>query len=114
MIVDSLYLPVNSGEFQLTIDLTATSVQTFDFSSLCTSIPHNLLKTKISNLVHNVFRKKDGSVRCTHIKIMRSKGYFTHDINGGRDNMYTADKICKMIEFLIDNIFVKFGGYLFH
>ena len=28
--------------------------------------------------------------------------------------MYTADNICKMIEFLIDNIFLQFGGCLFH
>ena len=28
--------------------------------------------------------------------------------------MYTADNICKMIEFLINNIFVQFGGCLFH
>ena len=27
--------------------------------------------------------------------------------------MYIAGNICKMIEFLIDNIFVQFGGYLF-
>ena len=27
--------------------------------------------------------------------------------------MYTADNICKMIENLIDNIFVQFGGRLF-
>ena len=27
--------------------------------------------------------------------------------------MYTADNICKMIEFLIDNIFVQFGECLF-
>ena len=27
--------------------------------------------------------------------------------------MYTADNICKMIEFLIDNIFVQVGGRLF-
>ena len=27
--------------------------------------------------------------------------------------MYTADHICKLIEFLIDNIFVLLGGYLF-
>ena len=27
--------------------------------------------------------------------------------------MYTADNICKIIEFLIDNIFVHFGGLLF-
>ena len=92
---------------------TTTSVQTFDFSTLYISIPHVLLKFRISNLVHNAFRKKDESVRYTHIKVTRAKGYFTHDINGGRDNMYTADNICKMIEFLIDTIFVQFGGSLF-
>ena len=36
----------------------ATSVQTFHFSTLYTSISHDLLKSRISNLVHNVFRKK--------------------------------------------------------
>ena len=42
---------------------TATSVQKFDFSTLYTSIPHDLFKSKISNLVHNAFKKEDGSVR---------------------------------------------------
>ena len=60
--------------------------------------------------MYNTFRKKDGSVRYTHIKLTRAKRYFTHDINGGGDNMFTADSICEMIEFLIDNIFVQFGG----
>ena len=92
---------------------TAASVQTFDFSTLYISIPHDLLKSRISNLVHNAFREKDGSVRYTHIKVTRAQGYFTHDINGCGDNMYTADNICKMIELLIDNIFVQFGGRLF-
>ena len=40
--------------------------------------------------------------------------FFTDDKNGGGDGMYTSDNICKMIEFLIDNIFVQFGGRLFH
>ena len=78
-----------------------------------TSIPHDLLKSRISNLVHNAFRKKDGNVRYTHINVTRAKGYLTHDINGGGDNMYTADNICKMIEVLIDNILVQFGGHIF-
>ena len=64
---------------------TATLVQTIDISVLYISILHNLLKSRISNLVHNAFRKKDESVRSIHIKIARSKGCFTHDINGGRD-----------------------------
>ena len=45
-------------------------------------MPIDLLKSMISNLVHNAFRKKDGSVRYTHIKVTRAQGYFTHDING--------------------------------
>ena len=92
----------------------ATLVQTFDFLTLYTSMRHNLLKSRISYLVHSTFRKKDEGVRCTHIRVTSSKGYFTHDVNGGGDNMYAADNICKMTEFLIDNIFVQFGGCLFH
>ena len=115
--VNDMWILKNSTSLLSSLDQldvrTATSVLTFDFSTLYTSIPHDLLKSRISNLVHNAFRKKDGSVRYTHIKVTRAKGYFTHDINGGGDNMYTADNICKMIEFLIDNIFVQFGGRLF-
>ena len=99
--VNNMWILKNSISLLSSLDQldmrTATSVQTFDFSTL----------------VHNAFRKKDGSVRYIHIKVTRAKGYFTHDINGGGDNMYTADNICKMIEFLIDNIFVQFGGRLF-
>ena len=29
------------------------------------------------------------------------------------DNKYTANHICKMIEFLVDNIYVRYGGQLF-
>ena len=32
-------------------------------------------------------------------------------VNG--DNKYTANDICKMIEFLVDNMYVRFGGQLF-
>ena len=61
-----------------------------DTATLYMSIPHNLLKSRISSLVHNTFKKKDGSVRYTHIKGTRSKGYFNNDSNCCRDNIYTA------------------------
>ena len=67
----------------------------------------------MSILVHNAFRKKDESVRYTHIKVARAKGYFTQNINGGRDGMYTADNICKMIELLI-GFTIQFTRYLLH
>ena len=89
------------------------SVQTYDFSTLCTSIPHNLLKSRITALIHNSFKRRNGSNIYTHIKITSGKGYFIDTINPGGDNLYTVDQICRMVEFLIDNIFVKFRGYLF-
>ena len=92
---------------------TATSVQTYDFSTLYTSIPHNLLKSRITALIHNSFKWRNGSNRYTHIKITNGKGYFIDTINPGGDNLYTADQICGMVGFLIDNIFVRFEGCLF-
>ena len=90
--VNNLWILKNSTSLLSSFDQldvhTTTSVQTFNFSTLYTSIPHDLLKSRISNFVHNVFGKKDGSVRYTHIKVKREKGYFTHDINGSEDHMY--------------------------
>ena len=47
------------------------------------------------------------------LKLGVERGYFIETIDPGGDNLYTADQICRMVEFLIDNIFVKFGGCLF-
>ena len=90
----------------------ATSIQTFDFSTLYTSIPHDLLKSCMNSIINNTFKHKNGATRYTHIKVCRNKSYFTSDpLNG--DNKYTANDICKMIEFFVDNIYVRFGGQLF-
>ena len=90
----------------------ATSIQTFNFSTLYTSIPHDLLKSRMNDIINNAFKYKNGATRYTHIKVGRNKSYFTSDpLNG--DNKYTANDICKMVEFLVDNIYARFGGRLF-
>ena len=115
--VNSIWIAKNSTSLLSSLDQldvrTATSVQTYDFSTLYTSIAHNLLKSRITALVKNSFKRRDGSNRYTHIKITSGEGYFIDTINPGEDNLYTAHQICRMVEFLIDNIFVKFGGCLF-
>ena len=89
----------------------ATSIQTFDFSTLYPSIPHDLLKSRMNNIINNAFEHKNGATRYTHIKIGRNKSYFTSDpLNG--DNKYTVNDICKMIKFLVDNIYVRLVYFL--
>ena len=91
----------------------ATSIQTFDFSTLYTSIPHDLLKSHMNSIINNAFKYKNGATQYTHIKVGRNKSYFTSDLSSV-DNKYTANDICKMIKFLVDNNNnVRFGGQLF-
>ena len=37
----------------------------------------------------------------------------SNSIDSGGDKTYSANQIYEMVEFLIDNIFVKLGGHLF-
>ena len=75
----------------------ATSIQTFAFSTLYTSIPRDLLKSRMNNIINNAFKHKNGAKQYTHIRVGRNKSYFTSDpLNGG--SKYTAIDICKMIE----------------
>ena len=115
--VHSMWIVKNSTNLLSSLDqldvYTTTSVQTYDFSTLYTSTPYNLLKSRITAIVHNSFKRRDRSNKYTHIKITSGKGYFMETINPGGYNLYTADQICNMVEFLIDNIFVKFGECLF-
>ena len=66
----------------------------------------------MNNIINNAFKHKNGATRYTHIKVCRNKSYFT---NGplNDDNKYIASDICKMIEVLVDNTYVRFGGQLF-
>ena len=109
--VNGMWIVKNSTSLLSSLDQldvrTATSVQTYDFSTLYTSIPHNLLQSPITALIHNSFKRRNGSNRYTHINLRVERGIFIDTINPGGDNLYTADQICRMVEFLIDNIFVE-------
>ena len=65
----------------------------------------------MNNTINSAFKDQNGATRYTHIKVGRDESYFTKDpLNG--NNKYTASDISKMIEFLVDNIYVRFGGRL--
>ena len=88
------------------------SVKTFDFSTLYTTIPHLQLKERLRELVHRCFHKANGDIRYTHLVVGYKKSYFVRkETTSGRK--YTEEDIIKMLYFLIDNIFVQFGGRVF-
>ena len=66
----------------------------------------------MNSIINNAFKHKNGALPYTHIKAGRNKSYVTDDPLIG-DNKYTANEICKMTEFLGDNVYPRFGGQLF-
>ena len=92
------------------------SVQQHQFRHMtfppCTHQSHTICLSL--ELMHLYTTHSRGEMEVTDIptlKLRVERGI--SNINPGGDNLYTADQICRMVEFLIDNIFVKFGGCLF-
>ena len=54
-------------------DHRGTSIQTFNFSTLYTSIPRDLLKSRMNNIINNAFKHKNVATRYTHIKLAEIK-----------------------------------------
>ena len=89
-----------------------TSVKSFDFSTLYTTIPHQKLKSRLASIIRNSFVHKNGNRRYKYLVLGHLETYFVKD-HSDLEQKYTEDDIIKMLEFLIDNIFVVVGGQIF-
>ena len=89
-----------------------TSIQTFDFLTLYTSIPHQKLKDIIRMLVNQTFVYKNGSRRYKHLVVNGVRTFFTNEETSA-GKKYDETLICQMTDFLIDNIYIKIGNHLF-
>jgi hypothetical protein len=88
------------------------SIKTFDFSALYTTIPHSKLKDKLRELVQLCFIKMNGQRRYKSLVLGRDRSYFVKH-HSDYTNKFSETDIFNMLEFLIDNIFVIFGGRVF-
>ena len=80
------------------------SLQSFDFSTLYTTLPHDLFKKKFNYLIKWAFKKSD----CQYICSSSFKTYFTNTKQKNAVNWTSFDMI-SALEFLLDNIYVRFG-----
>ena len=86
----------------------ATSVTTWDFSTLYTSIPHEKLKHRIPELLEKTYAVRRKSFNATD----NFRTFWTDEKKCNRYHFSCRD-LCRAIDFLIDNIFVRFGGKVF-
>ena len=59
------------------------------------------------------FIKKNGQRRYKYIALGRDRSYFGKKNNSDSTKKFSETDIIKMLECLIDNVFVMFGGHVF-
>ena len=89
-----------------------TSIRSFDFSTLYTTIPRQQLKERISQIIRNTFICKNDRRRYKFIVLGKDKTCFVKN-SSDSDNKFTETEIIDMLNCLIDNIYVTFGGKVF-
>ena len=85
----------------------ASHLDSFDFSTLYTKIPHNLLKERMTKLITDAFSSRKAS----HIKIDEkvTQARWSNKPQNANTGEYHVDVHCliKMFNFLVDNIFIE-------
>ena len=89
-----------------------TNIKSFDFATLYTTIPHQKLKDRLTSIIRNAFIFKNGNRRYKYLVLGLEETCFVKEHSDSK-NKYSEDDIITMLEFLVDNIFVVFGGKVF-
>ena len=83
-----------------------SSIKTFNLSTLYTTIPHEQLQSSISGIIRSTFKKWFPKIQVCS----RKHCIFVKD-ESDSPNKYSD--IIRMVELLIDNIYVQFGGHVY-
>ena len=78
--------------------------------TLYTTLPHDKLKTRLKETIHKAFSYRNYGSK--FVVLGYNSTYFSNKIHKGK-TCYSEEQVISMLEFLIDNIFVSFGGTLF-
>ena len=86
----------------------ASGLSTYDFSTLYTTLPHDLIKEKLTESIEHTFNR-DGSL---YLALNDKNAFFTSE-QPKRYKLWSCQKICDALHYLLDNIFIRFGSKLY-
>ena len=73
-----------------------------------TTLPHNLIKVRLVDLIERTFEREG----CRYIACNNRNAFFTSDAVRNY-NLWFCQKVCEALTFLLDNIYIRFGSYLY-
>ena len=83
-------------------------MSTYDFSTLYTTLPHNLIKEKLIDLIEWAFNR-EGTL---YIACNDRNAFFT-STDQKRYTLWSCQKVCDALSYLLDNIYIRFGTKLY-
>ena len=83
-------------------------MSTYDFSTLYTTLPHNLIKDKLIDLIESTFQR-EGS---PYLACSDRNAFFTSE-KPKKYYAWSCQNVCDALTFLLDNIFIRFGTKLY-
>ena len=86
----------------------ASGLSTFDFSTLYTTLPHNLIKEKLTELIEQTFNREG----LLYLACNDKNAFFTSE-QPKRYKLWSCQKMCDALHYLLDNIFIRFGSKLY-
>ena len=103
----------NSGEVLSKLKdsgFQATSLSTYDFSTLYTTLPHNLIGEKLLDLIERTFYMKEGKL---YLACNNKKAFFTSADHYRGYHLWSCQNVCEALSFLLHNIYIRFGTKLY-
>ena len=98
----------NSGEILDKLkakDFNATGLSTYDFSTLYTTLPHNVTKDKLIEITF----QREGS---PYVACNDRNAFFTSE-KPKKYHTWSCRYVCDALTFLLDNIIIRFGTKLY-
>ena len=75
---------------------------------LHTTLPHHLIKDKLIDLIEHTFSRE----KALYLACNDQRAFFTSDVYKNY-NLWSCQKVCEALVYLLDNIFIRFGTKLY-
>ena len=85
-------------------------MSTYDFSTLYTTLPHNLIKEKPLDLIEQTFYKKEGEL---YLACNDKNAFITSKDHHKGYQLWSCQNVCDALSFLLGNIYIRFGTKLY-
>ena len=86
----------------------ASTISTYDFSTLYTTLQHIFIRNQLVDLIENKFRREEA----LYLACNEEHAFFVSEEHKKYD-LWSCQKVTNALIYLLDNIYIRFGSKLY-